>query len=321
MVGHELRCGPVYGTGSSPPLLHGLQRRIRQVPSAMPRRTPYFWIACAVYSEQVGAYLHVGGRNLALRCQSRIRPMHSRRNAAPPQASRPPSVETHPTWLQGVCKQPFRATTAPSVESLRRPHRGAAASQQTRSPCQGGTRPTMLYRIHADDVSRDCGRRRCRPSCQPRSRYARRLSRSFSCRGAGTSTHIGGPGCRPLGNPGLVEDDSRCQAPRHLSSTMPLCPPSCRGRRSMQELERVEPRPSGGVAPSGDAPSAHCGHPWWPFVSGIHEPACAVGSWVDKSASLFRTPQYQCAVIIAQREVGADVALTLRSRRGYNALS
>jgi len=44
----------VAGTGSKPPLLHGLQRQIRFIPNQIPQTTPRFSIASAVYSEQEG---------------------------------------------------------------------------------------------------------------------------------------------------------------------------------------------------------------------------------------------------------------------------
>ena len=46
-----------YGTGSKPPLLHGLHLIILFIPKKLPFNAPYLSIACFVYSEQVGVYL------------------------------------------------------------------------------------------------------------------------------------------------------------------------------------------------------------------------------------------------------------------------
>lgn len=55
-----------YGTGSYPPVVNGLQRMILRTPSANPATSPCFRIAWTAYSEQVGWYLHIGGRSGAV---------------------------------------------------------------------------------------------------------------------------------------------------------------------------------------------------------------------------------------------------------------
>lgn len=49
------------GTGSYPPLLQGLHRKIRQIVSKLPLKAPKRSMACIPYSEQVGIYLHMAG--------------------------------------------------------------------------------------------------------------------------------------------------------------------------------------------------------------------------------------------------------------------
>lgn len=62
-LGLSMRWGTTYGTGSSPPGDHGWHRPMRLTPSQIPFRLPYFSIAWAAYSEQVGVYLHIRGQN------------------------------------------------------------------------------------------------------------------------------------------------------------------------------------------------------------------------------------------------------------------
>ena len=52
----------LFGTGSYPPRQKGLQRRIRQAPSAMPIITPHSCIASSVYCEQDGVKRQERGR-------------------------------------------------------------------------------------------------------------------------------------------------------------------------------------------------------------------------------------------------------------------
>ena len=42
---------------------NGLQRRMRQAPSSVPRKAPCFWIASMVYLEQLGVKRQEGGKN------------------------------------------------------------------------------------------------------------------------------------------------------------------------------------------------------------------------------------------------------------------
>lgn len=50
---------PPYFSGSLPPLENGLHLNILQMPKVQPLNAPYFSIACFVYSEQDGEYLHL----------------------------------------------------------------------------------------------------------------------------------------------------------------------------------------------------------------------------------------------------------------------
>jgi hypothetical protein len=57
-----LRDYPVFqGTGSYPPLHHGLQRKMRQILNRMPRKKPCLVNASHAYWEQVGVKRHEGG--------------------------------------------------------------------------------------------------------------------------------------------------------------------------------------------------------------------------------------------------------------------
>ncbi len=51
------------GTGSYPPGFQGWHRANRLTPSHMPRRKPWTATASRMYSEQVGANRHAGGRS------------------------------------------------------------------------------------------------------------------------------------------------------------------------------------------------------------------------------------------------------------------
>ena len=57
-----------YLTGSSPPSAQGLQRMIRQMPIPIPLMHPYFSIAWAAYSEQVGVNRQVLGQKRLEAC-------------------------------------------------------------------------------------------------------------------------------------------------------------------------------------------------------------------------------------------------------------
>ncbi len=74
-------------TGSYPPGLHGLQRSRRRAASAIPLMAPWFRIASAAYSEQLGSYRHVLGLYLEIFWYNLMKKTKTYRNLFPAPSS------------------------------------------------------------------------------------------------------------------------------------------------------------------------------------------------------------------------------------------